>query len=207
MNRLGLQELLRFVLAGGHLIALHLARYPTDRGTEWGLTQSAAVLALSLLLGSIIYVMHRAVIYPVIAHVLFNALYGWRRFRNRRSGRDETGIPGFTALSLANWLVLRYWVMEQNKEFGNRIEGWGAQVQFLYTLFVSAAAAYAWGVLVEVRAPENIPHHYMLTWVLVCLATAVINDFRLFCYMERYIGFPKSKYPMAAALIGSNRKG
>jgi hypothetical protein len=72
MKELGLQELLRYALSGGIGIASLLLMYPTvacSIGHIEGAGEVTLILSAILVVGTLVYNIHRALLYPAITAV------------------------------------------------------------------------------------------------------------------------------------------
>ena len=87
MNKLNLNELMRYGFAGGNFILL-IVLFDIEIPNKRDFANPAIILPLSLLIGSVVYAFHRAFPYP-----LLNILWAWK------NKRPETIID----LDIARW--------------------------------------------------------------------------------------------------------
>ena len=82
MKELGLQELLRYALSGGIGIAVLLLTYPTVAHSLGGMDpgkEATLVTGLVLLIGTLIYNLHRALFFPVLFRLVGLIALPWER--------------------------------------------------------------------------------------------------------------------------------
>ena len=125
MKELGFQELLRYAFSGGISIASLLLTYPKITclvGHIEGTREVTLILGAILLMGTLIYNLHRALLFPILFRVI-----AWIMLREK-----------------FKWsLLIPYWPSEAEIELdrwrwglSDKARGpwdeWGAQVHFLY---------------------------------------------------------------------------
>jgi hypothetical protein len=171
MKELGLQDLLRYALAGGIGLAVLLLTFPGIRPSIRNLDaakEATLVLGLVLLIGTLIYNLHRGLLFPVLHRLLVLIL-----LRRKFSGQ----LLGPWRPSEAE-LEADHWRWERTDEKRGRWDEGGAQTHFLYC----AAWATVGALLVgdRVWGPPN-SRAWDIFWVLfaVSLLSGLINNYRL----------------------------
>lgn len=161
MKSLNINELLRYILAGG--IALLAVWLGYTEPNAWltekreGALISFAFIALPILIGALAYVLHRALAYPIFYYSLA-----------KRCGRKE---------SILNLDITRWKNLEKPDALQKYLSEWAAQVHFLYAAFwavviVNFVATY--GGLTS--SPLIVIE---LSFLLILLAAAVVHHSRL----------------------------
>jgi hypothetical protein len=143
MKDLGLQELLRYALSGGIGIASLLLMYPQvacSIGQIEGAREVTLVLGSILLVGTLIYNVHRALLFPILFRVVglitLPRKSTWWLF--------IPWWPSDAELDVDRWR----WKLEEKDR--RRWDEWGAQTHFLYCAAWAILAAltlgnYFWG--------------------------------------------------------------
>jgi hypothetical protein len=126
MKELGLQELLRYALSGGVGIVALRVMYPTESAClirrVQGTGEVTLVLGAILVFGSLVYNIHRAVLFPPI----FRWLGRMTLLPNRSRPIGNWWVPSKEEMDIDRWrwnlgeIRLRRW------------NEWGAQTHFLY---------------------------------------------------------------------------
>jgi hypothetical protein len=171
MKELALQDLLRYALAGGIGLAVLLLTFPAVRPSIRNLDaakEATFVLGLVLLIGILIYNVHRALLFPVLLRLLVLILL------HRK----------FSGLLLSPWrpseaeLEADHWRWERTDEKRGRWDEGGAQTDFLYCAAWATVAALLVGNRVW-GPPNSRPWH--IFWVLfaVSLLVGFIDNYRL----------------------------
>ena len=125
MSNLKIDEILRYTLAGG--IALLAVWFGYKEPNVWltekreGALITVAFAALPVLIGALVYVLHRALPYPFLYRVLA-----------KRCGRPE---------SIREMDILRWKHQGKTGALQNRMSEWAAQIHFLYAASWSIAFA------------------------------------------------------------------
>lgn len=172
MKELGLQELLRYALSGGIGIAVLLLTYPKAAcsvGHMEGAKEATLILGSILLVGTLIYNFHRALLFPVLLRFIglwiLDWKYSWRLF-------ILPWQPSDAELDVDHW---RWRVDEKARRCWDE---WGAQTHFLYcaawTILVALILGdYVWG------PPNSRAWH--IFWYLFGLAliAGMVNNYRL----------------------------
>jgi hypothetical protein len=116
MSNLRIDEILRYALAGG--IALLAVWFGYQEPSVWlsekreGALITVAFSALPVLIGALVYVLHRALLYPF----LYRALA-------KMCGRNE---------SIQEMDILRWKHQSKTGALQHRMSEWAAQIHFLY---------------------------------------------------------------------------
>ena len=173
MKELGLQDLLRYVLAGGIGIASLLRMYPGAAFSVRNLDAAKEVeivVGASLVLGSVIYNVHRALVYPVFYRII--------------------GLVTLPCTNLTLWLLLPWrpsqdeieadrWRRELKEEARQHWSEWGAQTHFLYCAAWAILLVLVFGRYVVGGAPDCQARR--IFWIIfsVILVAGVVHNFRL----------------------------
>lgn len=125
MSNLKIDEILRYALAGG--VALLAVWFGYKEPSVWlsekreGALITVAFSALPILIGALVYVLHRALLYPFFYRTLA-----------RMSGRTE---------STKEMDILRWKHQSKAGALQHRMSEWAAQIHFLYAASWSVAIA------------------------------------------------------------------
>jgi hypothetical protein len=149
MKELKLEELMRYVLAGAiGLVALLIGfcdvAKPMARVS--GVTQASLLLLVALAFGSIVYAVHRSLLYPVLYHLGLLVLIAARVY-----ALDVRLFWLFLPARLELSLDFLRWKRAAACHYAHpRIAEWGAQVHFLYcsgwTIFLIQWLGYRFGL-------------------------------------------------------------
>lgn len=170
MKELGLLELLRYALSGGIGIAVLFLTYPASTCFVTGMDpakEATLILGSVLLVGTLIYNTHRAMLFPVflrwVGFLTPGSNFTWGRF-------FWPWQPSESELEVDHWR----WKQPEKK----RWDEWGAQTHSLY--------CSAWAILVALLLGKYLwkaPDHqaWIIFWGLFVLNLrgAVANNFRL----------------------------
>lgn len=137
MEKLKLEELLRYAFSGALLLISLVLTHPKEKwgpvlGVDptvvKGIGDATVIIAFVLLIGSSIYVLHRAVAYPILWRLALGVLVGCRTYRGSRDmlflyriSAEEARLD-LWRLGLKTWAPIR----------ASFLSEWGAQVHFLY---------------------------------------------------------------------------
>jgi hypothetical protein len=164
MKGMPLGELLRYGLAGGNLLVLFYLRYRPELPAVDEIGTSAIVLGASLLLGAIVYSLHRALPYPFIMFPLALRIAGYRS-------------------SVKEFEKERDAALDTNARVQRHAPEWGAQVHFLYTLCWSTLLAPLLGSLAGLRVTAN-PGYWIYALAVAYLVAGVIHHVRLIRFIK-----------------------
>lgn len=168
MNNLKLDEILRYALAGG--IAMLAVWLGYKEPALWlnekreGALISLAFAALPILIGSLSYILHRALIYHFIYRVL-----------TKLCGRTGTTLE----LDMIRW--------KNQEKFGSlqsRMGEWAAQIHFLYAAAWAVAMANA---VAHIGQWTQSPWHWLELSLLPLLFIAAIMHHRRYLIWEAEI--------------------
>ncbi len=171
MKELGLQELLRYALSGGIGIAVLLLIYPAAACSIKNMEaakETTLILGSVLLIGTLIYNIHRALLFPVLFRIVGLFTLPWT----------------FTGALLIPWLPSDHelrvdrWRWEHLNGKSRRWDEWGAQTHFLYCA--------AWAVLAALLLGKRIwgqadCRPLRIFWILftITLLAGLVNNYRL----------------------------
>jgi hypothetical protein len=171
MKALGLQELLRYALAGGIGLAVLLLTYPAVSRSIGGMEaakETTLVLGLVLLVGTMIYNLHRALLYPVLIRLVGLTSLPWKsswRLMNPWQPSDAE-------------LEVDRWRWNLSNEVRTRWDEWGAQTHSLYCAAWAIFAALLLGNYMG--EPSNCrASHVFWSLFAVCLMAGLVNNYRL----------------------------
>lgn len=170
MKELGLQQLLRYALPGGIGVAVLFLTYPEldcqikqlDTGKE-----ATLILAAVLLVGALIYNLHRALLFPPLFRFL-----SWRTLEPK-PGTKNLYRPSLAELNVDRWR----WKLG-TKEERQRWDEWGAQTHFLYCVAWAIFAALAVGYFIAERVSLLCLKAFMILAVIMVVA-GLVNNYRL----------------------------
>jgi hypothetical protein len=171
MKELGLQELLRYALSGGIGIAVLLLTYPKvahSVGCMEGSREVTLVLGSVLVVGTLIYNLHRALLFPIFLRVVI--VLTTRPWKLTRSSL-KFYQPSATELDRDHW---RWELAEAARR---RWDEWGAQTHSLYCAAWAILAALALGRVFGTPDPRALlifPGLFVFT-----LVAAGVNNYRL----------------------------
>lgn len=184
MKDLTLDELLRYVFAGGiALLTLYFSHRGAfeNRGSGNAFFDTSVLGAVALIVGSLIYSLHRALLYPLVYRVLTWLLYVRKKKRSERHGLK---CCPYTPTELEFNLDIEGWKRNQNeKSMQKNLNSWATQVHFLF--------CSTWAVVVGLFVgwiAMGKPAHLIPLAVLTCLTAvaACVHDWR-FLYLESEI--------------------
>ena len=177
--QLNYNEYLRYTFAGGFGVLTYLYLNPTVRQTlfdEKGtLKDSLFLILLSLLLGSFLYAVHRAFLYPICYKLNLIIL--------RISGKIKTTTSWDSFILTQDEVKtqdFRRWKQRANpKSFASNLLDWSAQIHFLYCC--------VWAMWVSYLFTKELPTDNFLTkkWVFVTVMLFIIslrNHYRSLLY-------------------------
>jgi hypothetical protein len=197
MQQLRLEELMRYVLAGAiGLVALVLGFLDISKpvGAVPGVTEVGLLLFVTLALGSVVYAVHRALLYPLLYHMalLVLVLCGVYALDVRLF------LPFFPAPLEVKLDVLR-WKRGRDHYAQPRIAEWAAQVHFLYCSGWAMLSVLWLGLHLGLRpAPARVT----LLWIAgSVLAIGFVSNCRLL-----YFDSLTARHE-APELAGRNRVG
>jgi hypothetical protein len=172
MRELGLHELLRYALSGGIGLAVLFFTFPKFGNSIAGMEaakETTLVLGLVLLVGTLIYNLHRALPYPFIFR-----LVGLIALRQRISRELlNPWIPSEAELKADRWR----WALPPEKR--KHWDEWGAQVHSLYSAAWAILAALLLG---NCTWGSPSPRAWYIFWVLFAatLVGGLVSNYRLF---------------------------
>jgi hypothetical protein len=105
MKDLGLLELLRYALSGGIGMAVLFLTYPAAGCRVRGMDvtkETTLILGAVLLIGALIYNVHRAVVYPVFLRIIGIFVPGWK-FDWKKWTNLNPYLPSEAELNVDRW--------------------------------------------------------------------------------------------------------
>ena len=169
MKELGLQELLRYALSGCVGIASLLLMYPNVACLIGDLQSAGEVtllLGAILVVGTLIYNVHRALLFPIFFRVIglitLPSAKGPLWWFFWRPSEAETQFD--------HWR----WALKDRR----RWDDWGAQTHFLYCAAWATLAAFIFGRYAA-GPPSCRAWHIFGALFGISLSAAVINNYRL----------------------------
>jgi hypothetical protein len=190
MKELGLQELLRYAVAGGVGLASLLLMYP-NLACLIGRVDSAAkvslILGAVLVFGTLVYNIHRALLFPPFFRAIglmtiSQTVSRWERFIQFCQfwlwwlpSKDEIGIDR--------------WRWELPHKDRDRWDAWAAHAHSLYCAAWAAAASFWLGRYITLGccaagSPSCSARLIFLALFGVSLLSGVVNNFRLLYYIN-----------------------
>jgi hypothetical protein len=160
MKDLSLLQMLRYFFAGTVLLIFVYVSYQEPRNFVTSQQDHAALVAalfaVSLTVGSILYTLHRAVPYPLLYWIFAKI--------NKRDG------------SMLDMDIKRWRHLSQPGSLQSRIGEWAAQVHFLYCLSWAGFAGLSTGQLTGWTETET--SRFLLPLSFVFLGAALLHHFR-----------------------------
>jgi hypothetical protein len=170
MKELGLLDLLRYALSGGIAVAVLFLAHPSQACYVIGMDGAKAATLLIgsvLLIGTLIYNIHRALLFPIFLRYLgffANWTFKWSEVLPWKPSESELRIDR--------------WRWNHQEARRKRWDEWGAQTHSLYCAAWATIAAllvgkYLWG------APECTA--WRLSWSAfgIFLLSGIVNNYRL----------------------------
>lgn len=190
MKELGLQELLRYALSGSIGVASLLLMYPNVASLVWqieGAGEMTLILGALLVVGTLVYNIHRAVLFPPFFRWIGLLTLGSERslWSIARNIAWQTFItpwrlwqPSSDELGVDHW---RWTLAEKDRR---RWDEWGAQTHFLYCTAWATLAAFLFGRYIAFGGytagpPSCRARHIFEVFFCVSLAAAMVNNYRL----------------------------
>jgi hypothetical protein len=181
MQHLKLEELLRYGLAGGvGLLAIVLSFHLPASLTDAGFGQASILVAAAMTIGAVTYVVHRALLYPILGKGILCILcasgtleFDWTT--------DWKLILPYVPSRLEVRLDFIRWKRFEEKHFAQpALSHWGAQVHFLYCTSWTMLLALWIG---STRGLKPTPLRSVLFWSAGIIAFgAFISNLRLAYY-------------------------
>jgi hypothetical protein len=171
MKELGLQDLLRYALSGGIGLAVLLLTYPAATSSIKDMEASketTLILGSVLLIGTLIYNLHRALLFPVLFRIVglitLHGTFTWALF-----------IPWWPS---DRELRVDRWRWDHLNEKSRRWDEWGAQTHFLYCAAWAVLAALLLGKSVWGQADCRASRIFWPLFAITLLA-GLVNNCRL----------------------------
>lgn len=143
MKELKLQDLLRYGFSGGLFLVVLVLMHPAWREAainDTGIGETATLVGLTVLVGSLIYALHRALLYRLVLTVAL-ALVACFPPRDFDPSILLPLVPSRAELALDRW---RLAMRQRNDLMDSYTAEWGAQVHLLYC----SAWAIIFGVVI-----------------------------------------------------------
>lgn len=172
MKELRLQEVLRYALSGGIGIASLLLMYPkiaSSIGQIEGAKEISLVLGSVLLVGTLIYNVHRALLFPVLFRVIGSIALPRKKFTYKFV---IPWVPSEAELEVDSWR----WQLEDHKR--HRWDEWGAQTHSLYCAAWAIFSALIVGKCVW-GTPNCRASHILWILFFITLIAGMVNNYRL----------------------------
>jgi len=178
--QLKLEELLRYGVAGAvGLLAFVLcfSGWVDLAKTVPAVTQASVLVGVAFALGTLLYAIHRAFLYPLIYRLVLGVLVAFQVYNF-----DKRLLVPFLPSLLEVRVDLLRWKRAKDEDYAQpRLAEWGAQVHFLY--------CSSWAVLLALELGKQIPkltltcsepEFWWGAWVVI--AAAFISNCRLAYY-------------------------
>jgi hypothetical protein len=190
MDKFSLDELLRYFLAGGLSFATMLLAYEFNQGPELAESSIAITSVAVVLLGSLIYVLHRAIIYPLLYRYL-----GWP-FR-RQWPRCWAWLPYLCDQNDVEIDKERWSRRNHPQSVRGNLAEWGSQVHYLYcaTWAVTIGLVAGEQFATAVRSKAQIAFWWLAG---ILLAAAIIHHLRFLYFDSRVSALEKQLKPFPA---------
>lgn len=184
---LDINQFLRFLLAGGWAIACYLFINP-DFYPKVHEINGVSLTILALVLGSLIYIFHRAVIYPNIYKFLCLILF----FLNKTEWNIGLIIPFLPVKEEVKQDFDRWDARGKKDSLSKKnIVEWGSQVHFLYCSAWASLFIILTRDILGSSIPERVCYVKGVFWIL--LVAGLINNLRLIMYDAEIRELEKNK--------------
>lgn len=195
MERLSLDELLRHTFAGAVLLVTTILAYPGVTSLVPSGIDPTALVAVGagavLLLGSLIYVLHRALVYPIV-YWLGVKLF-WRR----------------TPRSPMELDLERFARRNDEKSLQKHLGEWASQVHFLYCITWAAVLGLIAGLVLQQESRPSA-RQFLIGFALVTAVASLVHHARLLVYdrevARRESGATRPETEALPASAGCNRE-
>jgi hypothetical protein len=176
MNKpqLNYNEYLRYTFSGGIGVISYLYLNPNcfdNLFDSAGIKDSLFLILLSLVLGSLVYAIHRAILFPICSKVVLLILSAYRHVNF-----DKGLLWPFTSSKLEIEMSFRRWHQRDNpKSFSKNLLDWSAQIHFLY--------CSVWVLLVAKVLSPNTENTTITFFTIGCLfLITIINHYSSFLF-------------------------
>jgi hypothetical protein len=173
-----INQFLRFLLAGGWGLACFLFINPNYFQKLLDSSSSLDLILVALVIGSIIYIVHRALIYPNIYKIICIILCVFRVIKKWDWGFL---LPFFPSQSEIKEDHRRWSDRKKENSFGKNIVEWASQVHFLYC----SALASLFTVVVSSKLGNDYDVtrlHYVQTVFGILALAGFVSNLRLVIY-------------------------
>lgn len=207
MKELGPLELLRYALSGGIAMAVLFLTFPAFACSVKGMDatkEATLILSSVLLIGTLIYNLHRALLFPFFLRYVGFIAYRKFGFIAHRKFSRKFGFIAQGKFSLSEFLKpwqpselelkADRWRWNQPRAQRKRWDEWGAQTHSLYCAAWAILTAlllgkYVWGVP-DCRA-------WLIFWVLfgLTLLAGTVNNYRLIYSIAGEMGHTPASSP------------
>jgi hypothetical protein len=173
--QLNYNEYLRYAFSGGIGVCAYLFLNPTLFDSLFkseGIKDSLFLILISLVIGSFVYAIHRAILYPICLKInfLILSLFGHLKF-------DKGFLNPFTVSKTEIEMDFRRWFeREKPKSFSKNLLDWFAQIHFLY--------CSTWVLLTTILLKNEITQNYILNkWsISIVMLISLISHYRSLKY-------------------------
>lgn len=193
MHEFRLSDALRYGLPGGLFLLIAALTYPDISRTvaqDGGLLEATVLAGASLVVGTVIQTLHRAVFYPIVYRFLLVKYVDGRRPNLEDIGSCYTPCQTELRVIEARW---RFTAKGGKEPIAHRLADWGAQVHFL---FASAWAVMGGAVLPTFAGwtPEVRICALSLIIAVLLVIGALIHDRRLMFVDGRLAGYTREEH-------------
>lgn len=182
MKDLNLQEWLRYGFAGAVLLLTLLAKYklPESILLYFKEDKSVIVLGIVFVLGSLIYTIHRVILYPIFYRI------GSVIFLYKKEERNLWLVnPWYVDRALLR-IDIKRWerLLEENgKNVQNCLREWGSQIHYLYCVSWAIALAIMTGKALKWNVQDSSMSNYLnFKFFSVLLFFSIVHHFRCLAY-------------------------
>lgn len=184
MKDFSLGEWLRYGFAGAIALLTALLRYPeasTFLTSKTALLQSLLVIGLVLLIGSLIYVIHRAILYPIfyrIGSVIF--------FYKKSELRKRLLIPWWVDQKQADLDIERWKRLNNETSIQKYLSEWASQIHYLYSVTWAIILGIIFGSFVGWEVDENSQtNSYYWYAAIIIFVISIVHHARYLYYEKR----------------------
>jgi hypothetical protein len=171
-----INQLLRFLLAGGWTVICYFFTNPIAYKNLQN-DKTLDLILISLVLGSIVFIIHRAIVYPFLFRLICIGLIPFKKMKWKLS----LLIPFFPTkdeikVDFHRWALRR----DTKKSLSKNITDWGSQIHFLYCCAIGSLLTIIFSKLVGGYEQQKL--RYMWWAFGLLLFCGFINHIRALLY-------------------------
>jgi len=173
--KLNYNEYLKYTFAGGIGVLIYIYLNPELIERNSSIKDSLVIILISLLFGSFIYSVHRAILYPICLKINYIILRLSKKVKPKNNWKNFIFSQDYVKTQ-----DFRRWKERQNsKSFSNNLVDWHSQIHFLYC----SVWAITFSIILSSKiAPDhlNLKNWFIPTAILLLIAFR--NHYRSMLY-------------------------